>query len=353
MIKIASLIGARPQIIKAAPVTRKIASRRDIEELIIHTGQHFSGNMSDIFIRDLMVLKPGYNLKLNRLEYGTMIGRMITGLEGILKKECPDVVLVYGDTNSTLAGALAAKNLGLKIAHVEAGLRSYDTRMPEEINRVLTDRMSDILFCPTDRAVNNLKSEGFGRLKKRIVNSGDIMKEAHLFCRGLEKKPAIEVPDDFVLATVHRAENTDDPDRLRTIFRALNRISREQKIIMPLHPRTAGAIKRAGIKTDLKPVAPVGYLEMAYLLKRCSLVMTDSGGLQKEAFFFKRPCVTLRACTEWTELVDGGFNLLAGGGSEAIYEGYKKMCSKKLVFNKVLYGSRDASEIIIRELKRI
>ena len=352
MFKIASIIGARPQFIKAAPISKRIACQKGLKEIMIHTGQHFSSNMSSIFIRELMVSKPAYNLKLNRLDYGAMVGRMIRGIGDILKKEQPDVVLVYGDTNSTLAGALAAKNLKLKIAHVEAGLRSYDTKMPEEINRVLTDRMSDILFCPTDRSVKNLKKEGFGCLEKRIIKSGDVMKEAHLLYKDLARRPLFRIPDDFVLATVHRAENTDNAARLKAIFGALNIISRKTRVIMPLHPRTKKALKKTGIKTDFKPVGPLGYLEMAYLLKRCGLVMTDSGGLQKEAFFFRKPCVTLRCRTEWAELVDGGFNLLAGGGSALIYKSYKKMRSRKLDFNRDLYGTRDASKIIIRELKR-
>lgn len=353
--KLITIIGARPQFIKAAAVSREIAKHDDIEEIIVHTGQHFDANMSEIFFKQMQIPKPDYNLEINSLSHGAMTGRMIEKIEEVLLQEKPDWVMVYGDTNSTIAGSLAAKKLHIKVAHVEAGLRSFNRNMPEEINRILTDKISDILFCPTDTAVINLQNEGIGKNSlARIVKCGDVMQDAAIFYSDLAQKPEIEVPKKFILATIHRAENTDEPKRLTSIFNALSEISNEIPIILPLHPRTRKIINTSKLTTQnsqLIFIDPVGYLEMIYLLQNCSLVMTDSGGLQKEAFFFEKPCVTLRDETEWDELVENGFNKIVGSNSEKIITGFHIMKDKHLKYDINLYGNGKASERIITKLK--
>lgn len=350
--KLLTIIGARPQFIKAAAVSREIAKHEDIKEIIVHTGQHFDVNMSKIFFEQMQIPKPDYNLEINSLSHGAMTGRMIEKIEEVLLQEKPDWAIVYGDTNSTIAGALAAKKLHIKVAHVEAGLRSFNRKMPEEINRILTDKISDLLLCPTDHAVKNLKNEGIGKHSlTRIVKSGDVMQDAAIFYSNLAQKPDFKLPEKFILSTIHRAENTDDPQRLSSIFKAMDKISQEIPIILPLHPRTKKKIKDLKFTIEnLILIEPVGYLEMIFLLKNCSIVMTDSGGLQKEAFFFHKPCVTLRDETEWVELVEHGFNKVAGSNSDEIFTAYKKMINKNPNYNIDLYGSGKASNKIIHEL---
>ena len=350
--KLITIIGARPQFIKAAAVSREITKHDDIEEIIVHTGQHFDVNMSKIFFDQMQIPKPDYNLEINSLTHGAMTGRMIERIEEVLLREKPDWVLVYGDTNSTIAGSLAAKKLHIKVAHVEAGLRSFNRKMPEEINRILTDKICDLLFCPTDQAVKNLQEEGIGKHSlARIVKSGDVMQDAAIFYYNLAQKPDFELLEKFILSTIHRAENTDDPQRLHSIFKAMDKIAQKTPIILPLHPRTKKIIKDLKLKVEnLIIIEPVGYLEMIYLLKNCSLVMTDSGGLQKEAFFFHKPCVTLRDETEWVELVENGFNVIAGSNSNKIYTAYKIMIKKNPNYNIDLYGRGKASNKIIQEL---
>ncbi|NQV19046.1 MAG: UDP-N-acetylglucosamine 2-epimerase (non-hydrolyzing) [Armatimonadetes bacterium] len=350
---ILSILGARSQFIKAAAVSREIAKHNEITEIIVHTGQHFDKNMSEIFFQQMQIPKPDYNLEINSLSHVAMTGKMLEKIEKVLIKEKPDWVLVFGDTNSTIAGALAAKKLHIKVAHVEAGLRSYNRNMPEEINRVLTDRISDVLFCPTEIAVQNLIAEGFDNSECEIVKSGDVMLDAALFYSELSQKPNFEVPDKFILSTIHRAENTDNLYRLSSILKAFEKISTEIPIILPLHPRTRKIINNLKFEienSNLRIVVPVGYLEMIWLLQNCSLVMTDSGGMQKEAFFFKKPCVTLRDETEWVELVDNFYNIVAGADSNIIYSSYLEMKNKSLLFDEKFYGTGNASKIIIREL---
>jgi UDP-GlcNAc3NAcA epimerase len=354
--KLITIIGARPQFIKAAAVSREIAKHDDIKEIIVHTGQHFDANMSEIFFHQMQIPKPNYNLAINSLSHGAMTGRMIEKIEEVLLKEKPDWVLVYGDTNSTIAGSLAAKKLHIKVAHVEAGLRSFNRNMPEEINRILTDKISDILFCPTDTAVHNLQNEGIGKNSiARIVKCGDVMQDAAIFYSDLAQKPEIDLPEKFILSTIHRAENTDDSKRLTSIFNALSEISNEIPIILPLHPRTKKIISNSQFTTSnskLIIIEPVGYLEMIYLLQNCEMVMTDSGGLQKEAYFFAKLCITLRDETEWVELVENGFNKLVGADKNKIIKAFNEMFLKKINFNKNLYGNGFASQKIINELNK-
>ena len=349
--KLITIVGARPQFIKAAAVSREIAKHADIEEIIVHTGQHFDSNMSDIFFEEMSIPKPHYNLDINGLNHGAMTGQMLEKIEEVLLKEQPDWVLVYGDTNSTIAGALAAKKLHIKVAHVEAGLRSFNMKMPEEINRILTDRISDILFCPTDAAIENLEKEGYGSLDIQIEKSGDVMQDAAMFYSKIAKAPERELPGEFVLATIHRAENTDDLQRLKSIFDAFAEIGGQMPVILPLHPRTANILKREKMSADnVIVIEPVGYLEMVYLLEHCKIVMTDSGGLQKEAFFFKKPCITLRDETEWVELVEHGFNTIVGADKSKILDAFRSQ-KFDLNFDIDLYGGGKASENIVRKLK--
>jgi UDP-GlcNAc3NAcA epimerase len=351
--KIVTIIGARPQFIKAATVSREIKKHPNIKEVIIHTGQHFDANMSEVFFNEMQIPKPDYNLDINSLSHGAMTGRMLEGIEKVLIKEKPDWVLVYGDTNSTIAGALAAKKLSIKVAHVEAGLRSFNMEMPEEINRILTDRISDKLFCPTDTAIKNLKNEGFKNINAEIVNSGDVMYDAALFYSKFNKKSDkvenLISGKNFILCTIHREENTNNILNIKSIFEALIEISNETEIIIPLHPRTKKIIDNNNILISdrIKIIDPVGYFDMIYLLKNCSLVMTDSGGLQKEAYFFEKMCITLREETEWVELVENGSNYIVGANKLKIIETYKSNKSKEIDFVKNLYGDGQAARIIV------
>jgi UDP-GlcNAc3NAcA epimerase len=353
--KIITVIGARPQFIKAAALSREFAKHEHIEEIIVHTGQHFDANMSEVFFEEMEIPKPSYNLEINSLSHGAMTGRMIEGIEEILLNEKPDLLLVYGDTNSTIAGALAAKKLHIKVAHVEAGLRSFNMEMPEEINRILTDRISDYLFCPTDSAVNNLKKEGYDSLDATIVRTGDVMQDAALFyAQKSEEKSTIISQfgiQKFALATLHRAENTDSKERLSQLVEGLNEIHETIcPVVLPLHPRTKAKLVAHGLELKVKLIDPVGYFDMIELLKNCALVMTDSGGLQKEAFFFRKNCVTMRDQTEWVELIENGVNVLIGADKKKLVESTRTMLNKSSNFDVNLYGNGNASVHIVTEL---
>lgn len=316
--KIVTVVGARPQFIKASAVTRLIAQRSGLSEVLVHTGQHFDEDMSDVFFEELEIAAPTYNLGIRAQSHGEMTGRMLAEIERVLLAEQPDAVLVYGDTNSTLAGALAAVKLHVPVAHVEAGLRSFDLRMPEEVNRVLTDRIAAWLFTPTTAAEEHLAREGIDPL--RIIPVGDVMYDVALHSAGrspgagLLSRMSLEV-GGYVLATIHRAENTDDDERLTTIVTALEKVAEGMPVIWPLHPRTRRALGRGGhlqrCAAAVTLLDPVSYLQMVELEKHAAVIATDSGGVQKEAFFFRVPCVTLRPCTEWVELVEAGWNRLA------------------------------------------
>ena len=357
--KIITVVGARPQFVKAAVVSRAIENYNSafpdkrIEEKIVHTGQHFDANMSDVFFEQMDIPKPHYNLEVNSLSHGAMTGKMLEKIEAVLIEEKPDWVLVYGDTNSTIAGALAAKKLLIKVAHVEAGLRSFNMAMPEEINRILTDRISDMLFCPTTTAIENLNKEGFKNIDTKIINCGDVMYDAALYYAAKAEKPAItELDSDFILCTVHRQENTDSESRLRLIFETLSTIGKDKKIILPLHPRTSKKLQEFGINPgpNILCIKPASYFEMLWMLENCAMVFTDSGGLQKEAYFFKKPCLTLREETEWVELLEHGVNFLAGADKKTIIEGYQWFQQADLDFEKPLYGEGSAGNLIVQEL---
>lgn len=320
--KIISIVGARPQFIKAAPFSE--AFRRDNQEVLVHTGQHYDANMSDIFFEELRIPRPDYNLAIGSGNHGMQTGKMLEKIEEIIIKEKPDGVVVYGDTNSTLAGALAASKLHVPVFHIEAGLRSYNKLMPEEQNRVLTDHISSLLLCPTQTAVNNLKKEG---ITSGVFNTGDIMYDAVL--RNIEisknkysgvsgyaelRKENENIPDlkekKYYLATIHRAENTDDLEKLKRIFLALEKL--EYPTLFPLHPRTEKLVRHLDISfKNIIFIKPVGYLMMLYLVANAYMVVTDSGGLQKEAYFLKTPCTTLREQTEWVETLENSWNALS------------------------------------------
>lgn len=357
--KIVTILGARPQFIKAGSVSREIAQQAllgiDIQEVIVHTGQHYDTNMSDVFFKEMHIPKPDYFLGIGGKTHGAMTGQMIEKIEEILIQEKPDWVMVYGDTNSTLAGALAASKIHVKIAHIEAGLRSFNMRMPEEVNRILTDRVSHILFCPTQAAMDNLQAEALEQWNTgaKAVLAGDVMQDGAIFYKDLAQKPSDVIVDaEFILCTIHRAENTDDVQRLASIIDALSEIAKEKQVILPLHPRTKKILEQSSLDTsNLTIIDPVGYLNMVWLISNCSVVMTDSGGLQKEAYFFKKPCVTLRDETEWVELIAAGVNVLVGPNKQAILcalEAYKK--AQDINFSNNLYGAGLASKAIVTTL---
>ena len=317
--KIITVIGARPQFIKAAAVSNII--RKEFEEILVHTGQHYDENMSKVFFDELNIPKPDYNMGIGSGNHGQQTGTMLIELEKIYLKEKPDLVLVYGDTNSTLAGALAASKLLIPVAHVEAGLRSFNMNMPEEQNRILTDHISSILFPPTETAVVNLKNEG---IKNSVHNVGDVMFDAVLDFKELAKKKSNIVNElnlienKYILTTIHRAENTNDINRLRNIIQALNESNKT--IVLPLHPRTKKYISEYKLEfaSNVKVIDPVGYLDMIMLEMGSGKIVTDSGGVQKEAFFLSKPCITMRNETEWIETVDNGWNVLVGTDSDKI-----------------------------------
>lgn len=351
--KIFTVIGARPQFIKAAVISREIATRSGIREVIVHTGQHHDANMSDVFFDEMRIPRPEHHLEVHGGMHGDMTGKMLQMLEPIMVAERPDAVLVYGDTNSTLAGALVASKLHIPIAHIEAGLRSFNRCMPEEINRVLTDHLAVWLFCPTEQAVRNLAAEGIGG--RRVIRTGDVMMDAALYYSEISRgKPSIVDrlgAKDFVLATVHRAENTDDPVRLAGIFAALSAIAEECPVLVPLHPRTRKKLADFGIVLgSVSILDPVGYFDMLALIQGARLVMTDSGGLQKEAYIFGKPCVILRDETEWVELVEVGANRLAGANAALIAEAYQAMCHADFSQAGGLYGDGHTSQIIVDAL---
>jgi len=365
--KVLTILGARPQFIKAATVSRAIKNHKEIKEIIVHTGQHFDSNMSDIFFDQLDIPRPNHNLRIAGLNHGAMTGRMLEGIEALIQQEQPNWVLVYGDTNSTLAGALAATKLGVPVAHVEAGLRSHNPAMPEEINRALTDRVSNLLLCPTQTAVNNLQCEGFpfnsigassAKVKQKISNVGDVMYDAVLYYRELARSN-VSLDDfalnhqNYALCTLHRQENTDNPKRLNNILSALREIAKDLPLVLPLHPRTKKKIQQLHNIEVLKGITvldPLPYMAMQRLLMSAKLVVTDSGGMQKEAYFHKVRCITLRDETEWVETVEAGWNKLVGADAEQILVAWRN-ADKPNEQKGNLYGDGKAAEIILRKLR--
>ncbi len=362
--KIITIVGARPQFIKAAAVSRAIIKYNNenngsaIKEVIVHTGQHYDENMSAVFFNQLQIPKPTINLGITAPTHGAMTGRMLEKIESSLLEEKPDLVLVYGDTNSTLAGTLASVKLHIPVAHVEAGLRSYNMRMPEEINRIVVDRVSSLLFCPTITSIENLNKEG---ITKGVYNVGDVMYDIALYYKeksitthsldewGLEEK-------NYLLCTVHRAENTDNPKRLVEIFTALKGIADDIPIILPIHPRTHKLLQKGGMADLLEGllvVEPVSFLQMVRLEISAKAILTDSGGVQKEAFFHEVPCLTLRDETEWVETVELKRNVLCGANRKKIQDFWVGLDKYKADVSEQPYGDGDAALKIVELLSGI
>lgn len=357
MKRIITIVGARPQFIKAAMLSRAILFNEAFEEHIIHTGQHYDENMSKIFFSQINAVKPTWQLHCGNTSHGEMTGRMLIDIEKILIDNKPDYVVVYGDTNSTLAGALAACKLHIPVVHIEAGLRSFNKKMPEEINRILTDNVSSILCCPTKTAVKNLNNEN---IYKGVFHVGDIMYDAALYFGKVaeEKSNIIDTLNlkekQFRLCTVHRAENTDNIERLTGIISALNEMSTsEMPLVFPIHPRTKICIKKYPQldkllnNKNILTIEPLGFLDMVMLEKKADMILTDSGGIQKEAYFHRTPCITLREETEWVETVDAGWNIIAGYKTEKILESINKVNPQKEIEE---YGKGDTANKILELL---
>lgn len=346
--KLVSIVGARPQFIKAAPVSREL--RKQFKEVLVHTGQHYDHNMSNIFFNELNIPEPDYNLEVGSGTHGKQTGEMLAKIEEVLLKEKPDWVIIYGDTNSTVAGSLAASKLHIPVAHIEAGLRSFNRKMPEEINRVVADHLSSLLFPPTETAVNHLKNEG---ITENVYNVGDVMYDATLYNLKIaeEKSDIIQQLNleskQYYLATVHRAENTDEKCNLSNILTAFGKL--DKTIVLPLHPRSKGSIQIHELsyllnKQNILIIEPVGYLDMLILEKNADKILTDSGGVQKEAYFMKTPCITLRTETEWVETVESGWNTIVNTDIEKIIAAVSK--NKLPETHPDFYGDGKASERI-------
>ncbi len=362
--KVVTILGARPQFIKAAVCSRAMqrwnessSEHEKIDEVIVHTGQHYDSNMSQVFFDDLGIPLPKYNLGVGGATHGHATGSMLAKVEDILLTEKPDWVLVYGDTNSTLAGALAAAKLHIKVAHVEAGLRSFNKLMPEEVNRVLTDHISELLLCPTETAVENLKMEG---IVNKVYNIGDVMLDASLYYKEKATSDSTILselglePKAFTLATCHRAESTDKKNVLQDIFVGLNEINKEIDVVLPLHPRTKTALEKFNLShllSNIRVIEPIPFLDMIQLEINAKFIVTDSGGVQKEAYFYKVPCITMRQETEWTETVEYGWNQLVGTCGKKLIEATKNTRDDLEWPN--LYGEGDAGDKIIKLLMNV
>ena len=349
--KILSVIGARPQFVKAAMVSAEIRQTEGVSEVLVHTGQHFDANMSQLFFEEMGMRKPDYNLGIHSLAHEAMVEQMQIKIEEIIQQEHPDWVLVYGDTDSTLAGAQAASASGIRLCHIEAGLRSFNDKMREEYNRIRTDKLSDVLFVPTQMAIRNLKNEGVSM--ERIVPTGDVMKDAALYFASKACKPEVDIPEKFVLCTLHRAENTDEPDVLKELLLALEMTCQTIPVVLPLHPRTRQKMLEIKYPLEHSPIIfiePVGYLEMLWLLHHCQLVLTDSGGVQKEAYFAHKYCLTLRAETEWMELCARGYNHLLGHNHVDIVTTVQNFLHMPPIFLDDLYGDGHTARVIVRSI---
>ncbi len=351
--KIATILGARPQFVKAATISRIISPLPDVRELVIHTGQHYDSNMSEIFFNELNIPRPDYNLAIGSGSHGKQTGLMLMGIEEILLKERPDYVIIYGDTNSTIAGALASVKLHIPVAHVEAGLRSFNRRMPEEINRITSDHISEVLYAPTKIAVDNLVKEGLG---DATVLSGDVMFDLVLFYQDfIEKNPddyvLDNIPDQFYLATIHRPSNTDEIVNLKQILKAFNELP--YPVVFPVHPRFKKAMEshRVDLPGNVTAMPPLGYLKMLKLISDSKKVLTDSGGIQKEAYILKTPCITIRNETEWVETQDGGWNILTGANTEKILLAAASEVDETVHHD--YYGDGKAADLIVQHLLSI
>lgn len=350
--KILTILGARPQFIKAAPLSLALKDNK-IQEVILHTGQHYDFLMSEIFFDTLGLPTPSHRLSSGSKSHAQMTADILIESEKILLQEKPDFTLVYGDTNSTLAGALASSKLNIPIIHIESGLRSFDLSMPEEINRVLTDKISKILFCPTDNAIKNLKNEGFKSPQHMIENVGDIMLDSSRIFSSYAKKPdGLSIQKKFAICTLHRAQNIDSLNNLNQILDAIHTISKKLQIIFPIHPRLKKVLQ-ISLYPNITFCNPLSYFEMIWLLQHTSLVFTDSGGLQKESYFFKKPCIVLRETSEWVELIEYQYNFLVGSDREKILTTFDNISNLPRKSYKNFYGNGDSAQKIIQVLKAL
>lgn len=354
--KIATILGARPQFVKAAMLSMEWTKHPEIQECIIHTGQHFDENMSKVFFEEMNIPKPKYNLNINGLSHAAMTGHMMIEIEQVLLEEKPDWVIVFGDTNSTLAGALVAKKMGIKIAHVEAGLRSYNNEMPEEINRIIVDRISDLLCCPSHLALKNLEKEGFLGRHSKVILSGDIMFDALLHFKEMafEKSNILEELDlkgnDFLLATIHRQANTEKWESLNEILIALEEINNNKRVVLVAHPRTKKLMELNDWNPSFQWIEPLGYFSMLRIMDACNLIISDSGGLQKEAYWLKKSCLIIRDETEWMELVQNGNNRIAGTKRDSILKAYSELASRDSSFDFPYYGEGNTASKVVKEI---
>lgn len=354
---ILTVIGARPQFVKAAVLSREFSKHKNIKETIVHTGQHYDANMSDIFFEEMDIPKPDYFLNINGSSHGEMTGTMIIEIEKILISLKPDAVLVYGDTNSTLAGAIAAKKLHIKVIHVEAGVRNYNNFMPEEINRLLVDRISDFNFCCTSLGIENLEAEGYfsNRIESKVVFSGDPMYDAALYYYPKSKESTIiqqlGLSDkEFILCTLHRASNTDSKEALTAIVNALNKISKNTRIILPIHPRTSSRMKSFNLQLDFETIEPIGYFDMLQLIVESKEIITDSGGLVREAYFFGKPSLLLLEKPLWPELVSANYCLNASPNTLEIMSQYEALKDIIVDINTKIFGNGKSAEKIVKTL---
>ena len=356
MKKIVTVLGARPQFIKAALLSHAIREDNQLKEVIIHTGQHYDADMSEIFFKEMNIPEPLYNLGVSGGSHGSMTGRMMMELEPVLIKEQPDLLLVYGDTNSTLAAALVGRKLNIPVAHVEAGLRNFDMTVPEDVNRILTDRVSSLLFCPTDIAMSNLKDEGFQSFPCRIIKTGDLMFDAALHYASLiaqkQRKISFQKPSQYILCTIHRAHNTELPG-IQETFAALNQIAEANVIVFPVHPRTKKAIQQHGVSLhkNIAVIPPQGYIDMIDLLANAEAVITDSGGIQKEAYALKKKSLLLMDYTPWEELVTNQFSVVTEIQKNAILKQWQRLGELMPDFNLKLYGDGNSCALILQEIK--
>jgi UDP-GlcNAc3NAcA epimerase len=349
--KILTVIGARPQFIKAAAFSHALKTNKIIKEVIVHTGQHYDLNMSKIFFDQLNIPRPAYRLDSGGKSHAAMTAYQLCELENILSKESPDYLLLYGDTNSTLSGALAASKLNIPVIHIEAGLRSFNNEMPEEINRIITDRLSKILFCPSEMAKDNLIKEGYEHFNSEIHVVGDIMYDTvKLFANNMKlPKPSY---DSYVMCTIHRQENTNSKKRFKEIIKGLNKIAKYNKVIFPIHPRTQKIISdfKISLNKNILIKKPMSYIDFINYLKYCEVMITDSGGIQKESYFMRKNCLILREETEWRELVENNFNSLCGFNHNIILEKYNNRSHLSSNFDKQFYGDGNTADKILKIL---
>lgn len=374
--KIITIIGARPQIIKSAAISRAIRNHfsTEIKEIIVHTGQHYDENMSEVFFGELSIPRPDYNLNVGSGSHGAQTARMLEGIENIILTEKPDALVVYGDTNSTVAGGLAASKLHIPLVHIEAGLRSFNKKMPEEVNRIMCDHVSTLLFSPTAKGIENLAKEGFDLNAKppfsidhpKVYHCGDIMYDNSIYFSQVSDQNSkllaeLGIEGDFILSTIHRNNNTDEPDRLQAIFSALLEIAEENKIpvVLPLHPRTKKMME-LNLTPELSAqltsskyiciIPPVSFLDVIALEKNASFIVTDSGGVQKEAFFFEKPCIILRSETEWVEIVENGNAILCDADKNRILNAYQKLANNNDLTYPQLFGDGESAVFICQEI---